>query len=63
LLLPPELWTSLDGSTVGEVVATGAELLEREPVAAETRLWVHPYESFRLVVPMLDEPAVRAALA
>jgi 8-oxo-dGTP pyrophosphatase MutT (NUDIX family) len=62
LFLPPELWSSLDGATVADVSAAGAELLERAPVPPQTRLWLHPYESFRLLVPMLDEPAVRAAL-
>lgn len=53
LLLPPGQFPALDGTpTLAEAERAGAELRAREPLAPETRLWLHPYESLRVALPL-----------
>ena len=63
LLVPDDALALLERDpTLAEAVDAGAELVEREPLPRDGRLWMHPNESLRIARPLLDEPAVRAAL-
>ena len=63
LLLPLEAWPLLErGTSLAETLEAGAEVVEREPLAREARLWLHPTATIRIAVPLLNDRAVRAAL-
>jgi 8-oxo-dGTP pyrophosphatase MutT (NUDIX family) len=49
LLVAPNAVASLDGSTLGEAVDAGAELVERERLDPGARLWLHPNETLRVL--------------
>jgi 8-oxo-dGTP pyrophosphatase MutT (NUDIX family) len=56
LLIAPAYWALLEQEpTLGEMREAGARLVERRPLPASTRLWVHPEEGFREVVPLLRQ--------
>jgi 8-oxo-dGTP pyrophosphatase MutT (NUDIX family) len=63
LLLPLAAWPLLEAEpTVAEARGAGARFIEQRPLAPATKLWLHPEEGFREVVPRLTEE-VLAALA
>ncbi len=63
LLLPLELWPFVaEGAAISEAVAAGAEVIEREPLPPDARLWLHPTATIRVAVPLLEEASVRAAV-
>jgi 8-oxo-dGTP pyrophosphatase MutT (NUDIX family) len=50
LLVPPTIWPLVERPvTVREALEAGASLLEREPIARDTRLWSSPEESMGTV--------------
>lgn len=56
LLLPLEAWPLLDAEpTVAEARGAGARFVERSPLAPATKLWLHPDEGFREVIPRLTQ--------
>ena len=63
VLLPLDLWPLVaDGATVAELVAAGAEIVTDDGVPSDARVWLHPNESGRLVVDLLADARVRAAV-
>jgi 8-oxo-dGTP pyrophosphatase MutT (NUDIX family) len=54
LLLPPAEWPLLEQRpAIAEARDAGARLIERSPLSPTVRLWVHPEEGFRNIVPLL----------
>jgi 8-oxo-dGTP pyrophosphatase MutT (NUDIX family) len=56
LLLPLDAWQLLETEpTVAAVHDAGARIIVRTPLAPDTRLWLHPAEGLRAIVPRLTE--------
>lgn len=63
LLVEPSVWPLLEETpTLGDAAAAGAQLVAAAPIAEDAVLWMHPHESLRVVVRLLEQPSVRAAL-
>jgi 8-oxo-dGTP pyrophosphatase MutT (NUDIX family) len=65
LLLPRDRWSLLEGKPrIDEVIATGAAIVETEPLAGDARLWVHPEEQWGLLLELLvRHPEVQSLVA
>lgn len=58
VLLRPEDWPLVEGEpTIEELVEAGVELVERDPLSRETRVWVHPEEAWKLIAELLSRHA------
>jgi len=63
LLVEPSVWPLLEETpTLGDAAAAGAQLVAAAPIAEDAVLWMHPHESLRVVVRLLEQPSVGAAL-
>jgi 8-oxo-dGTP pyrophosphatase MutT (NUDIX family) len=63
LLVEPTVWPFLEETpTLGAAGAAGAELVASVPISEDAVLWMHPHESLRIAVPLLEQVSVRAAL-